>query len=338
MKFPAFTLITLLAMANLLAQGAPDMETLRARSTEQERQIRALENEIENLHSQLALERRRSRGVQPSNSSASPASPTRFSYTVRTGDTLSAIARRYKTSADALTKTNGIADPALLRVGQQLSFPEGTPTPEKPAEVLAGSQRGDAKTEVREKPEAKKALKVPEDARDYTVQRGDTLYGIARLHKIPVSSLRTLNPEIEDKIIIGQTITVVGSALNTHPPQAHPVSTGITKKKTRSSANTETSKRGNMPSPAPKPKPTPPVEKQPAAPEQEPALASENTGSQPVALTGKISSVLVSEQVSFGDFASRHGTTTTQLNQLNGWDFKDTLVLARGSEIYVPTR
>ena len=52
----------------------------------------------------------------------------------------------------------------------------------------------------------------------------------------------------------------------------------------------------------------------------------------------KISSVFVSEQVSFGDFASRHGTTTTQLNQLNGWDFKESLVLAKGSEIYVPAR
>ena len=61
MRSPAFTLFLLLIPLHLLAQDAPDMDTLRARSTEQERQIRARETEIENLHSQLALERRRAR-------------------------------------------------------------------------------------------------------------------------------------------------------------------------------------------------------------------------------------------------------------------------------------
>ena len=41
-------------------------------------------------------------------------------------------------------------------------------------------------------------------------------------------------------------------------------------------------------------------------------------------------------KVSFGDFAKRHGTTPEQLNALNGWDFRSSLVLAKGSEIYVP--
>jgi membrane-bound lytic murein transglycosylase D len=44
-------------------------------------------------------------------------------YTVRSGDTLSAIARRYRVAESDISRLNGITDPRRLRVGQQLRLP-----------------------------------------------------------------------------------------------------------------------------------------------------------------------------------------------------------------------
>jgi putative chitinase len=50
-------------------------------------------------------------------------------YSVRRGDTLSALARRYNTSVSALAKTNNIANPNLIRIGQKLTIPDGFDRP-----------------------------------------------------------------------------------------------------------------------------------------------------------------------------------------------------------------
>ncbi|MBM4431690.1 MAG: LysM peptidoglycan-binding domain-containing protein [Chloroflexi bacterium] len=48
---------------------------------------------------------------------------TSDTYVVRSGDTLSAIAARFNTTAFALARNNGIADPSLIREGQVLRVP-----------------------------------------------------------------------------------------------------------------------------------------------------------------------------------------------------------------------
>jgi murein DD-endopeptidase MepM/ murein hydrolase activator NlpD len=47
-------------------------------------------------------------------------------YTVRSGDSLYGIARRFNVNADALAEANGIDDPARLRLGQKLRIPGGS--------------------------------------------------------------------------------------------------------------------------------------------------------------------------------------------------------------------
>ena len=44
-------------------------------------------------------------------------------YVVRSGDTLSEIARRFDTSVQALVEANDIADPDVIDVGQELTIP-----------------------------------------------------------------------------------------------------------------------------------------------------------------------------------------------------------------------
>jgi hypothetical protein len=44
------------------------------------------------------------------------------------------------------------------------------------------------------------------------------------------------------------------------------------------------------------------------------------------------------EEVSLGALAAKHGSTTEELKSLNNWSYKGDLLLARGSEVYVPAR
>jgi LysM repeat protein len=84
---------------------------------------------------------------------AAPAPAPEQLYTVRSGDTLSGIALRYGASTSALMSRNGINNPNLLRVGQQLVIPAG---------VGAGTP-----------------APVPAQPRTHVVQAGDTLIAIA---------------------------------------------------------------------------------------------------------------------------------------------------------------
>lgn len=49
-------------------------------------------------------------------------------YTVKSGDTLSAIARKFGTSVSEIAGANGIDNPSQIHVGQKLTIPGGVPT------------------------------------------------------------------------------------------------------------------------------------------------------------------------------------------------------------------
>ncbi len=67
---------------------------------------------------------------QAANSSApAPAPPASQTYTVRRGDTLSAIALRYGVSVWALAQANSIRNPSLIYAGQALRIPSGPSAP-----------------------------------------------------------------------------------------------------------------------------------------------------------------------------------------------------------------
>lgn len=55
-----------------------------------------------------------------------PQRQTYESYTVKAGDTLTAIAKRYGTTAAAIAATSGLADPNKIKAGQTLSIPVST--------------------------------------------------------------------------------------------------------------------------------------------------------------------------------------------------------------------
>jgi LysM repeat protein len=63
------------------------------------------------------------RSSAPLGGAGGTAAPSTRTYTVRSGDTLLAIARRFATTVRAIRDANGIADPARLRIGQVLLIP-----------------------------------------------------------------------------------------------------------------------------------------------------------------------------------------------------------------------
>jgi lipoprotein YgeR len=97
------------------------------------------------------------------------------SYTLRRGDTLYSVSRKFKVPLDELLRANNITDPNALRVGT--------------------------------------VLVVPDSYGEYRVQKGDTLYAIARRFGITVGELRRLNSLRSDHILqIGETLRVPEAA------------------------------------------------------------------------------------------------------------------------------
>ena len=99
-------------------------------------------------------------------------------HVVRHGDTVGGIARRYRSSVDAILVANRIRDPRRLRIGQTLVIPR---YPGAPVRHESSGQKAT-------KPEA---LQPPPER--YVVKRGDTLYDIARRFGTSVAEIRSRN-------------------------------------------------------------------------------------------------------------------------------------------------
>lgn len=108
------------------------------------------------------------------------------SYTVKSGDTLGVIAKRYGTTVQELVRLNNLANPDSLKVGQVLIIPGGSGTAGAAAPTITSGQ-----------------------TRSYTVQKGDTLLSIARRFGLTVKQLQEANKiSNPDRIYPGQTLTI----------------------------------------------------------------------------------------------------------------------------------
>lgn len=97
-------------------------------------------------------------------------------YRVRRGDTLSSIARRYRTTPTVIAAANGIRVRSQLSVGQRLTVPGRRSSPRAP--VATASAELDS-------PAARPVV--------HTVRRGETLYRIADHYQVTVDQICALN-------------------------------------------------------------------------------------------------------------------------------------------------
>lgn len=128
-------------------------------------------------------------------------------YTVRSGDTLSGLARQWGTDAASIRRANGMgAKETALKVGHRITIPAGSKN--VPA-VSRASGGADSR--------AAAPAQVPISASSYTVRSGDTIYGIAQRAGVSVRSLCEANmldfahPVIKP----GQRLTIPGSGTAT---------------------------------------------------------------------------------------------------------------------------
>lgn len=151
-----------------------------------------------------------------------PSTNTAATYTVRSGDTLSHIAARYKVTVRTLQAANGLGRSALIRPGQVLKL--SASTPDGPA---TGSTSASTRT--------------PSAPATYTVKRGDTLSHVAARHKISLNTLLSANNLSRTSVIHpGQTLKLSGSTAT-----AASAGSASTAAPTGSTATTYTVKRGD---------------------------------------------------------------------------------------------
>lgn len=109
----------------------------------------------------------------PSNESAeSPSVDEGISYTVQKGDSLYSIAKKYNVTIDEIKELNNLTS-NLLSIGQVLLIPSSTPL-----------------------------------ETTYTVQKGDSLYSIAKKYNTSVDKLKELNSLTSNMLSIGQILIV----------------------------------------------------------------------------------------------------------------------------------
>jgi LysM repeat protein len=296
-------LSSLFSVNLILGAAAGNRSELLSQISLKEQQLAKIQKELVVLRSKLAT----------------PSGPG-GSYTVKTGDTIHSIARELEVSSASLMECNKISDPTKLAIGRILTIP-GTASTQ--ASAAKPGQASKAKTK----------------AKDYVVSKGDTFYSIARRHRMSLDQLKTLNPNVSSHLISpGQVLTVSAPVATTPQPAPTPApSSPSTTTKTPAIASNPPSARKPDPKPQSLPSASPApilnVEKEAPAPlPPSPDILKEN---EP-ATAPAIPKVILTEEMTFEEFAEKHGTTTDLLNELNGWSLPKSIILARGSEIHLP--
>lgn len=179
-------------------------------------------------------------------------------HAVRSGDTLSTIARRYGVSIDALRSTNRISG-NVIRPGQRLRIP-GTAGDDLPAAVIYTVRQGDALSTIASRfgttvtklkranrlsgntlrvgqrleiPDAEpvraKTEKAAPKSEIYVVRTGDTLSEIADRFGIGLSKLRAANGLRGNSIRIGQRLVIPATAKNLQKVSSSSAKTHVVK-------------------------------------------------------------------------------------------------------------
>ncbi len=346
------TLSMVFASPSLCAKS--ELEILRSKCAEQERQIQQLEQDNSKLRSGISAPR--TAAASPSEVAEKPAQASRpedtanpgvtpgsTNYVVKAGDSLEKIARKVSTSPETLAKANGLKTNSLIHPGQKLKVPNSAAVaslkepaaPAKNSEVAAATP-----------------------GKTYTIRDNDTFSSISRKQKISVDSLIAANPKVKPTSLrTGQVINLTkglpAPAAVSKAPTPEPARPTVAAKSPTPMSSTPVLatkapapevEKTHTPAPAPFAKSSEP---KPAAAPTPPAVAkSESTAppavppsAEPTSTSEKkVHPITIDGEMTYQEFAAKHGTNPERLNALNGLDLSNATVLAKGSELYVPAQ
>lgn len=117
-------------------------------------------------------------------------------YKVKRGDTLSTIARKHKTTVDALVAANGLPSAHRIRQGQVIKLAKPQAAVKKPANKTPLSD------EI--------VLIAAHGTSTYKVAKGDSLAKVAKRFNTTTAELKRLNGLKKSTIRVGQILTVPG--------------------------------------------------------------------------------------------------------------------------------
>ena len=116
---------------------------------------------------------------QPKYNISQPSCPGGTLYTIRAGDTLFSLARRFNTTVDAILMANPGLDPLSLQVGRIICIPVAP----QPGQCPGGFR--------------------------YQIVAGDTYFSLARRFNTTVEALIAANPGVDpNRLMIGQVICI----------------------------------------------------------------------------------------------------------------------------------
>ncbi|MCP5543379.1 MAG: LysM peptidoglycan-binding domain-containing protein [Akkermansiaceae bacterium] len=288
--------------ATVPTMGRSELEQLRERCAAQEAQIQKLQAELGKGQAKTP--------ASASEKSVKESTSGEFStYTVKKGDSLERIANRLKSTPESIARINRLKLSSVIHPGQKLQVPAG------------GSASAPARSRA--------------TAETYRIREGDTYFSISRRHGIPVDSLMAANPNVKaTSMRPGQTIRLASAPATSPKPAAAPAPSKPEAPAMAATPKTEEPKTAPQETPAP----APAESKASEAMANHPSPASAEPAPSPSTAEPTIQPVMINGEMTYGEFASQHGTDIDRLNDLNGLDLTSATVLARGSELYVPAQ
>ena len=168
-----------------------------------------------------------------------------LTHELQPGETLFALARRYKVKVEDIQSHNGIANPTTVWAGQVLPIPGVSAPPSKATAATTPKKHS-----------ATPPSKGDKDGK-HTVVRGESLSKIAAAHGVSIADLQAVNGINDpDQIFVGQTLMLPGSG-------------AIAKKVTTKTTATKVAANTSPSSPKPAPAPAPKKPSAPASPKTE---------------------------------------------------------------------
>ena len=140
-------------------------------------------------------------------------------HEVQTGDTLYSISKKYGISVTAIQEANGFSDNGI-KVGQKIKIPDSSASSSSSATAAAPAQAAKTASASTNPPASSGTAapsvtsKTPSNSDGtYTVQKGETWFGISKKHGISVADLQKLNGVGNDAALkVGQKIKVPGGS------------------------------------------------------------------------------------------------------------------------------